>query len=485
MQRPQIVQTVTAATMAELRARRDAAVHADLVELRLDGVTDLDVAAAIDGHTIPLIVTCRPTWEGGRWEGDEADRRSIMATAVAAGVEYVDIERRAGWIPDLRGTTTRLIVSDHDFVEMPTDIVARIQEMRRLGADIVKISATAVGLADTIRLREAMLNCGDAGAIVGIAMGEAGQLSRMLPFHFGSCWTYGGDAAPGQIAVRDLAEQYRVRAHTATTQIFGVVGAPIAHSASPAMHNAAIVEAGLDAVYVPILATSVDEAALVADAVGFTGLSVTAPLKNGWLDRDNVDADDEASRRLGVVNTLMRRGDRWLARNLDVPGFLDPLDHAGVSLAASSALVLGAGGAARAAAFALARRGANVAVTARRDDAALRLAADLGLRAVAWPPSGAWDLVVNATPAGTWPGVDDVPIVGYAIQASRAYDLVYNPEETRFLRDMRQAGAQVIGGLDMLVGQAARQFEWWTTHVADRDVMRQAARRFVQEKSGS
>lgn len=485
MPQPQIVQTVTATTMAELRARRDAAVHADLVELRLDGITDLDVAAAVAGHTTPVIVTCRPVWEGGRWAGDEAGRRRIMAKAVAAGAEYVDIERRAGWVPDLRGTTTRLIVSDHDFIAMPSDLVGRIGDMRRLGADIVKIAATAHSLSDTIRLREAVVASRDTGAIVCIAMGEAGQLTRLLPFHFGSCWTYGGDAAPGQVSVSELADRYRVRTHTATTRIFGVVGAPIAHSASPAMHNAAIVAAGLDAVYVRVLATCVPEAALAAGALSFYGLSVTAPLKGGWLGRRDMEADDEASQRLRVVNTLMRRGDGWLARNLDVAGFLDPLDQMAVPLSAASVLVLGAGGAAKAAAFALNGRGAHVTIAARRNDAAVQVAADLGVRATAWPPSGAWDLVVQATTVGTWPRIDEQPIASGAIQARVAYDLIYNPEQTRFLRDMRQAGAQVIGGLDMLLGQAARQFEWWTERVANRDVMREAARRFVQETSGS
>jgi 3-dehydroquinate dehydratase/shikimate dehydrogenase len=485
MPQPLIVQTVTATSMADLRARRDAVVHADIVELRLDGVTDLDPVGALVGSTRPTIVTCRPVWEGGRWDGDEAGRRRVMAGAVQAGADYVDIERRAGWVPDLRGTRTRLIVSDHDFIAVSSDLGARVREMRAHGADVVKVAAAVANVSDTLRLRDAVATSGDEGDLVCIAMGEAGVLSRLLPARFGSCWAYGGDtgAAPGQIPVSLMHECYRVRAVSEATTVYGVAGSPIAHSASPAMHNAAFSAAGLDAIYVPVLANTVAEAAMVAEALGFSGLSITAPLKAGWLDRRNVDGDDDPSRRLGVVNTLKRVGDRWSARNLDIAGFLDACDERGITLGGKTAVVLGAGGAARAAAWALAQRGAHVALSARRGDVAATVAADLGVQSTAWPPTGSWDVVVNATPVGTWPRVEESPLEAHTLEAGVAYDLVYNPEETTFLRDMRRSGAQVIGGLDMLVGQAARQCAWWTGQRPDTQVMRDAARRWIQEKS--
>ncbi len=485
MPQPLIVQTVTATTMAELRARRDAVVHADIVELRLDGIQDLDPVGALAGSTLPTIVTCRPVWEGGRWDGDEAGRRRVMAGAVQAGAAYVDIERRAGWVPDLRGTSTRLIVSDHDFIAVPSDLGARVREMRAHGADVVKVAASVATVSDTLRLRDAVATSGDEGDLVCIAMGEAGGLSRLLPARFGSCWTYGGDtgAAPGQIPVSLMHDLYRVRAVTETTAVYGVAGAPIAHSASPAMHNAAYNAAGIDAIYVPVLATTVAEAAMVAEALGFSGLSITAPLKGGWLNRPTVDGDDEASRRLGVVNTLKRVGTRWSARNLDIAGFLDAFDDRRIMLGGTAVVVLGAGGAARAAAWALMQRGANVSISARRGDAAATVAADLGVQTTAWPPTGSWDVVVNATPVGTWPQVDETPIEARTLEARVAYDLIYNPEDTTFLRDMRGSGAQVIGGLDMLVGQAARQWEWWTAQRPDTQVMRDAARSWIREKS--
>jgi 3-dehydroquinate dehydratase / shikimate dehydrogenase len=482
-----IVETVTASTMAELCAARDAATGADIIELRIDGVADIDVAAAVQGRRrpVPVIVTCRPEWEGGRYSGDEQVRRQLLTQAVAAGAEYVDVERRAGWVPGVDHATTKLILSDHDFLSMPTDLGDRVREMRRLGADVVKVAVTAGSITDVLELRKMIASTGDAGDLVCIAMGDAGQLTRLLPARFGSCWTYGGDAAPGQVPVRHLRDRYRVHATTAHTRLFGVVGAPIAHSASPAMHNAAYVAAGLDAVYVPVLASTVDEAVAVADALGCEGLSITAPLKSVWHTRADVMCDDDATRRLGVVNTVRREAGRWVARNLDIPGFLDALDARGMALAGASVLVIGAGGAGRASAWAALQRGANVTICARRGDAAASVAAALGVRSAAWPPSGVWDLVVNATPVGTWPAVADTPCAWDGLEARVAYDLVYNPEDTAWLQRAREAGAQVIGGLDMLVGQAARQFEWWMGQPADTRVMREAARAFVGEMTGS
>ena len=482
----QIVQTIVADTMDALRQRRDAVVDADIVELRLDGVSDLDVAGALAGRTRPTIVTCRPVWEGGRFAGDEADRRRWMAEAVAAGAEWVDIERRAGWVPDRRGTQTRLIVSDHDMHGVPSDLADRVHAMRALDADVVKVAVTAARVTDVFHLRASVAMSGlGTHDFVCIAMGAAGQLSRLLPSRFGSCWTYGGDAAPGQVPVRDLRHRYHVHTITDATRLFGVAGAPLAHSASPAMHNAALQAAGLDAVYVPLHATTAAEVVLVAETFGFEGVSLTAPVKTGWQRHANVVFDDAASSQLGVINTLRRRDAGWLGRNFDIAGFLDGCDAAGVTLAGSSALVLGAGGAARSAVAALSEQGATVEIAARRQDVAGHLAAELGVRAIAWPPHGTWDIVVNATPVGTWPVVDATPVDLAYIDARVVYDLVYNPEATMLLREAAARGAQVIGGLDMLVGQAARQFAWWTGQTPDAHDMRAAAARHIRELTGT
>lgn len=472
----QIVETVAAASMAALRRQRDAAVRGDLVELRLDGVRDLDVAGALRDRARPAVVTCRPTWEGGAFDGAESTRRRILEEAVALGAEFVDVERRAEWRPDLGNSNTGLILSEHDFTSVPADAAERVDAMRRERPRMVKLSAMPQSASDCLRLREAAR--GSAATVV-IGMGPLGRITRALPARFGSCWTYAGTAAPGQFSAQELADQFRVHEVTDATRVFAVTGRPLGHSASPAMHNAAFKALAHDAVYVPLEAVSVEDALAVAEALSIEGMSVTAPLKRGWP----VSLDDDASRELGTVNTLKRQGSTWLGRNVDGDGFLDAFDTRRIPLAAKRAIVLGAGGAARAVGRALIARGSAVTICARRHEEARRLAKALGAGAAPWPPQGEWDVLVNATPVGTWPDVTANPLQESGAQAGLVYDLVYNPEETALIRAARAAGAATIGGLEMLVGQAVRQSEWWTGRRPPESVMADAARAWVRGDS--
>jgi 3-dehydroquinate dehydratase / shikimate dehydrogenase len=478
----QIVDTITAESLVTLRALRDRDTPADLLELRLDGVRDLDVAGALAGRRHPVIVTCRAAWEGGRFNGSEDERLAILTRAAELGAEFVDIE----WQADRRAldrcrALTRIVVSHHDFDGVPADLQARIREMRGCGAAVVKVAATARTLGDCLTLKRAFED--EAGSHVAIAMGPAGRLTRLWPAWMGSRWTYAGTAAPGQVSARELADVYRVRQTTAETRAYGVVGTPLGHSASPAMHNAAFAAFGMDAVYLPLETNSAAEFFGVAEAIGLAGASVTIPLKRVLLTA-SVEADS-VTQGIGALNTL-RRGPRgWEGRNFDVAGLLAPLQARGLELRGRQAVVLGAGGAARAAVAALRSAGADVGVAARRAEAARALADELDARALGWPPEPGWDLLVNATPVGMWPRVDRSPVEESALRSADGkvvYDLVYNPPLTRLLRLAAAAGARPIGGLEMLVAQACRQFEWWTGRDAPREVMAGAARAFVEAR---
>ncbi len=200
MPRAAIVEAVTATTMAELRAARDAS-RADMVELRVDGVVDLDVAGALEGRRTPVIFTCRAPWEGGRFDGSEAERLAFVAEAITRGAEYVDVEWRADRRGLPKGPAGQLVLSHHDFVETPPDLAGRVRAMLAEQPDVLKISVTATRLADCLALRDvARLDVPH----VAIAMGSAGQMSRLCPGLFGSRWTYGGTNAPGQVSPDEL-----------------------------------------------------------------------------------------------------------------------------------------------------------------------------------------------------------------------------------------------------------------------------------------
>jgi 3-dehydroquinate dehydratase/shikimate dehydrogenase len=469
--------TITAATTAELRRKRDEAAEADIIELRLDGVRDPDVSGALAGRRRPSIITCRPRWEGGLFDGSEEERRRILHEAVALGSEYVDVEWRAGFEEIIAARNGRgCVVSSHEFDDTPSDLESRVDAMRTLGAEVVKIAALARTMADVVRLRDAGVRASRAGRAVTIAMGPLGLISRVLPDRFGSAWAYAGTLdAIGQISTAELLDEFRFRATGAQTRVFVVVGKPVAHSLSPAMHNAAFGATGRDAVYLPCPADTADDFVAFARAFDVSGASITVPYKVELLDRvDEISGD---AREIGAVNTLRVDHGRWVGENTDAIGFLAPVDGC-APLGRMRVSVLGAGGAARAVAFALKDRAAAVSVHARRVGQAREVAARTGAGVGPWPPEpGTWDLLVNCTPIGMTPGADDSPVPSEALTGGWVYDLVYNPPATRLLRDAAAAGCRTITGLDMLVAQAEQQYRCWTGALPPPGIMRRAAER--------
>jgi 3-dehydroquinate dehydratase/shikimate dehydrogenase len=475
VQAVKIVQTVTAGSMAELRAARDRARGADLVELRLDGVSDLDVRGALADRQGPVIATCRAAWEGGRFEGAEEDRLRILTDAAGAGAEYVDVE----WKADRRRLHlggARVVLSHHDFNGVPSDVFDRLEAMRRdAPGALIKLAAMPASLDEVVTLADASARI-DGDRTV-IAMGSVGLVSRTCPWLFHSSWTFAGAAAPGQLSFDEIDGRYRVRTGSPARRLFGITGAPLAHSASPAMHNAAFAARGIDACYVPLESRDPAEFLRAAGRFGVEGASVTAPIKIGW-ERAGVVLDAEA-RDAGAVNTLKREEKGWAGRNFDIAGFLEPLDARNLELSGLPVLILGTGGAARAAVRALQSRGARVSIAGRRRQAAEDLAETFHAELAPDPLVGGFGLLVNATPVGTRPDTGALPISLDGLDIGIVYDLVYNPPDTALLRAARARGAATIGGLDMLVAQARHQFEYWTGLAAPVDVMRRAAEDFL------
>ena len=476
MTTPQICVTVTGRTMDELRANRDAASDADLVELRLDFVERPQVEEALRGRSRPVVVTCRPVWEGGGFIGPEDERRQLLLSAQQLGAEFVDVEAAAPFAGELIANAggRGVVVSSHFFGETPSNLRRVYAAMRGTGAEVVKLAVEV----DRLTALDQLFALADESEPqrhdhVLIGMGAAGLPTRILAARLRNRWTYAGPGiAPGQIRADRLLQEFAFERISPHAALYGVVGNPVLHSLSPAMHNAGFSKAGLDAVYVPLQAKSADDFVAFARRHRLQGASITAPYKIDLMAA--MDGIDPLARRVGAVNTLVVRDGAWQGANTDVDGLLDPL-RAHVDLRGARATILGAGGAARAAAVGLADSGARITISARRPEFGKRLAAEVGGLFEAFPPPpDTWDVLINATPCGSAaaPGnpMGDRPLTGAVV-----FDLVYVSERTELLAAAERAGCTAIGGVEMLIAQAERQFELWTGARPLAGLFRQAA----------
>jgi 3-dehydroquinate dehydratase/shikimate dehydrogenase len=452
------------------RARIAAEAEADLVELRLDAMERPDAAAALDGRTRPAIATCRPLREGGMFDGPEEDRLRVLDEAHAHGAEFIDLEWDAVRAPVMAARRGRgVVVSRHVFDCTPRNAAQLLEHLRAQGGEIAKLAVMSERIGDL----RALLDVARAGRGAGrgggdsilIGMGSGGALTRILAGRFGSRWTYAGDrVAPGQLTASRLIDEFRFRRIRPDAAVYAVLGRPVAGSLSPAMHNAGFAALGLNAVYVPLETRDLDGLRAFAAEIGLRGLSVTIPFKQDVLTL--VDEIAPEARAAGAVNTIAIGGGasaapgagRWIGSNTDADGFLEPLRARGVPLRGLRATILGAGGAARGVAFALAREGAAVAIAARRAEAAAAVAAAIAGTTAPWPPPrGSWDLLVNATPVGSRAAAG-TPFEG-PFDGGLVYDLVYDPDPTELMARAARAGVATVGGLAMLVAQAERPFE--------------------------
>jgi 3-dehydroquinate dehydratase/shikimate dehydrogenase len=354
--------------------------------------------------------------------------------------------------------------------------------MAEVCPEIVKIAVTARSVRDLGRLLAfAARHAADqAPRLVAIAMGPLGTASRILGGRYGAPLAFasparGQEAAPAQIPARVLAESYRVRAVSPATRVYGVVGSDVLRSLSPAIQNRAFAERGIDAVYVPLQAESLEAFMDALPALGLYGWSVTRPFKSQVLDR--LDSVTPGAAAAGSVNTVVVQDGRLVGMSTDGDGVLAPL-RLRIDPAGRAVSILGAGGAARAAAFALVRAGARVTVLARRAEQAREVAAAAGCEAAALEDLArqTYDVLVNATPVGSGAIPGESPVPEGALRAgSVVLDMVYEPRETPLLAAARARGCATIGGVEMLVAQAVGQFEAWTGREAPVAAMTQAA----------
>ncbi|MFY9620507.1 MAG: shikimate dehydrogenase [Pyrinomonadaceae bacterium] len=479
---------------------------ADVVELRIDYVESTEVDAALKESSslprttsLPFILTFRPAEQGGGRPIAVTERAEFWLHKSQLGApnsffDFADVELELLESDDIRRqfSSERLICSHHDFVGVPGDLEIIYNRMAAMSASILKIAVQAADATDCIPIFNLLDRAQREGReLIAIAMGQAGVMTRILGPSRGSFLTYGSldedsTTAPGQVTARELREVYRIDSIDRATEIMGVIGRPVAHSISPYIHNAAFALADLNAVFLPFEVHDLD--GFIRRMVrnnsreiewNLRGFAVTAPHKSAVMK--HLDWIEPAAKEIGAVNTIVVQEGGLHGYNTDAAAFIEPLKHRLESLEGLRCGVIGAGGAARAVANALLRKRAMVEVFARNPDQAKAITSDFGIeyRSLADANFNGFDVVINATPLGTRGELEtETPVTAEQLRGVRlAYDLVYNPLETQFLREARQAGCETVGGLEMLIAQAVEQFRLWTAKEPDVEAMRDAAKR--------
>jgi 3-dehydroquinate dehydratase/shikimate dehydrogenase len=438
------------------------------------------------------IATCRLKDNGGRFDGSKTAELEVLLKAAASGFHLVDIELESieklpkNTVSQLREAGAAVIVSYHDF-HATKDLEAIYKRMKPFAPDFLKVVPTARSLSDNLTLMKFLERVEDEtnSSVVGICMGEAGIISRVLGLRAGSAFTFaaaseGEETAPGQIAARTLIETYRIDQVDAATKIYGVAGNPIHSSLSPLMMNTAFRRETVNAVYLGLQTAKADDLFKLAREVPIQGLSITMPLKQDVMPL--LERTDPLSAKIGAVNTILRAQDgKFYGFNTDVAGIVHPLERR-LSLKGAKVLVLGAGGAARAAVFGCVDKGAEVFICNRTPETAQKLARQSAAKAIKRDAiaKSQFDVIINATPVGMASATKSAagaknapasPLEASEINARYVFDLVYNPIETPLLRLARQKGIPVITGVEMFVQQGARQFEIWTGKPAPEEEM--------------
>jgi 3-dehydroquinate dehydratase/shikimate dehydrogenase len=440
-----------------------------------------------------FIATCRRIEGGGRLHGDAQSELSWLAAARDAGCQWCDLEIET--VRRLPGKSLRaaqdaavppaILLSLHDFVKTPAKLpdLSAAQRATRQPRDspaAIKIAAHAKTLADGLRL---LRYARRAENIVAVPMGEVGLPLRILALRAGSALAYAPFAeatAPGQVSLREMKELYRAHLLNRASKVYGVIGDPIAHSLSPLMHNTGYIARGLNAAFLPFLVRALPDFLAAIGEIGLRGFSVTLPHKQTILR--HLKTCDPLAADIGAVNTVLVKPDGSLhGYNTDYLGVLRSLEPR-MKLRDSRVLIFGAGGAGRAAAFALARAGAHVVICARRHAAARELARACGGAAI---PRHAlrtetFDAILNATPVGMHPHASLSPLDSRELHCRVVMDLIYRPLRTRLLQIAALQGITAVSGVEMFVAQGAAQWELFTRTPAPEKQMRAVVLRALQ-----
>jgi shikimate dehydrogenase/3-dehydroquinate dehydratase type I len=479
--------------------------RADILELRMDLIRDGDLRALIEKcrvgrRPIKVLVTYRRKGSSAIWEmSEERQRLALLKEAVRLDAEYVDMEvdtpevlrnELLALVRDL-GSKTRVIVSHHDFHGTPSlaSLKDIVHECIQTGIGIVKIVTYAKSPADNLTVLSLIPYVRKKKKeVIAFCMGEQGRLSRIAAPLLGACLSYvsltrGAESAPGQLTVDEM-EQIMVRidggdsdqdtsSRSSDVQIFGIFGNPVKQSLSPLMHEAALDKMKINARYMPFCVQDLTSAISGIRGMGIRGVSVTIPFKVMTMAHlDEVDAD---AREIGAVNTIVNHHGTLMGFNTDWIGFVQALKEF-MDIKGKVFAVLGAGGAARAAAFGIRKEGGMPVIVNRNVERGQYLAQEVEcsfyhLKDITHVRA---DCLVNTTPVGMMPDIHETPVERDVLANYRwVMDMIYNPLKTKLLNDAENAGCITIPGIGMFVHQGAEQIKLWTGMEPSREAMKQ------------
>jgi 3-dehydroquinate dehydratase/shikimate dehydrogenase len=461
------------------------------VELRLDWLRDdsereklLAWLSRSKWKGTTFLATCRRKLGGGQFDGDAGAELHWLMQARQAGCAWCDVEvETMRELPQESvrqfAVPSRVMLSIHDFRRTPS-LAKKIEVSASSGVDAVKIAAMSRTIADSMRLLKLARS---SRQLIVVPMGEVGLPARILALREGSALAYAPLAratAPGQVSLQEMKDLYRAHLLTKKTAVYGVIGNPIGHSLSPILHNTGYIAARQDAVFLPFLVKTLGDFLNSVRDFGVRGFSVTIPYKQAVMR--HLQVCEPLAERIGAVNTVTVRRDGTLyGSNTDYLGVLDALKNR-IVLKGSCVLIFGAGGAARAAAFAVAKAGAHVLVYARREQAARELA-----RVVEGEPvrlaalrSMKFDVIVNCTSVGMYPDEGISPLTGAELNCSLVFDLIYRPLQTKLMQIAAAKGIKTVSGAEMFLAQGIAQWEFWVKRRAPEAAIRKAVLRALK-----
>jgi len=462
---------------------------ADVIELRADYLKNPDVKFLIKSSQKPVIVTNRKKSEGGVYEGEERERIKVLLEAMASGADYIDIEFSVedSILEEIKNKKekTRLILSYHNFHEVPENLEEIFVGMVQKGFDIIKIAVKAQSIEDNLMVFDIIKKAKRKNLkIIAFCMGEYGEISRILSPIFGGYLTFGSlrkgkESAPGQISADILKNVYRVNDLNCNANIYGLIGNPVKESMGYLIHNNSFKISKLDNIYLPFLVNDLPSF-IRSYREYFKGMSVTMPFKEEIIPL--LDEIDITAEKIGAVNTLLIKNGKLFGCNTDCSGAVKALEER-TELKGKRILIIGAGGVARAIGFGVKEKGAVVSVYDLDHPKAQSLASDIGCQAInSFDRNFQYDILINCSPVGMHPHIDKTPVPKEFLKKDMiVFDAIYNPFKTRLLQDAEEAGCIAIQGVELFINQAVDQFELWTGLPAPKNVMKEIVLERLQQ----